>query len=327
MNTTMPLLPEQKENAKHGELLFPIQKYTTHLSGESPMVIPHWHEEAEFTLITEGSCTYQIQLENYEVKEGDLVFVAPLQLHSITRNTEEMISDTYVFHMNFLGAGTSDICGLRYLTPLTKQTLIPPVVIPKEHPAYEDGLRLFHTINHAWQPTAPHSQTQERLDTAPHSQTQEYLDTAASLRTSKQPGYELTIKSSLLSLIALLLPYCVESSAIPQLQTEHTKKIKTALEYIALHYTEELSVADVAAACYFSEYYFMRFFKKHVGMSCVDYIKKLRLEKAVDLFEKGGLSILDVSLAAGFRNLPYFYREFKKKYGVTPKQFILNLMN
>lgn len=294
MNTTMLLLPEQKENAKHGEILFPIQKYTTSLSPETPMVIPHWHEEAEFTLITEGNCTYQIQLENYEVKKGDLVFVAPMQLHSITRQTETMISDTYVFHMNFLGADTNDICAIRYLLPLTRQKLIPPVVIPSDHPIYEEALALFHRINSAWKS-----------------------------RQQKQPGFELILKSCLLSLTALLLPYCMESSAVPQLQTEHAQKIKTALEYIALHYTEEITVADVASACYFSEYYFMRFFKKHVGMSCVDYIKNLRLEKSVALFESGEHSILDVSLAAGFRNLPYFYREFKKKYGMTPKQFIL----
>lgn len=293
MNTTMKLLPEQKENAQHGEVLFPIQKYTTHLSFDVPMVIPHWHEEAEFTLITEGNCNYQIQLENYEVCTGDLVFVAPLQLHSITRQTEQMVSDTYVFHMNFLGANTNDLCSIRYLTPLLNQKLIPPVVIRPTHAIYAEALELFHKINTSWE--------------------------------QKRPGYELTVKSCLITLITLLLPYCVESSAIPQLKTEHAQKIKTALEYIALHYTEEISVADVAAACYFSEYYFMRFFKRHVGMSCVDYIKKLRLEKSIYLFKSGERSILEVSLASGFRNLPYFYREFKKKYGMTPRQYILQI--
>jgi AraC-like DNA-binding protein len=48
----------------------------------------------------------------------------------------------------------------------------------------------------------------------------------------------------------------------------------------------------------------------------------MRLEKAVELFEKGNTSILDVSLSVGFHNLSYFHRAFKKKYHMTPLSFI-----
>lgn len=294
MNTTI-LLPEQKESTRHGEILFPVQKYTTSLTPKNPLVVPHWHEEAEFTLLLEGTCTYQIQLENYSVQPGDLIFVAPFQLHSVTPKTDSLTSDTFVFHMNYLGAGNNDACSMRYLTPIVRQKLIPPAIIHPQNPSYEEALALFHQITHAW--------------------------------SLKNPGYELTIKSALLTLIALFLPYCVESSEHSARQAENTQKIKNALEYIDLHYTENISIADVAATCYLSEYYFMRFFKKHIGMTCVDYIKNLRLEKSIELFKSGETSILDVSIAAGFHNLAYFYRAFKKKYGMTPKQYLSQLPN
>ena len=67
---------------------------------------------------------------------------------------------------------------------------------------------------------------------------------------------------------------------------------------------------------------FMRFFKKYMGMSCVQYIKNVRLERAADQFENGETNTLEVALACGFSNLSYFHREFKKKYGMTPKRFI-----
>ena len=65
---------EQKEDAKHGESFFPVQKYITRLSTDYPVVTTHWHEEAELTLITQGDCFYQIDLIDYEVKEGDILF-------------------------------------------------------------------------------------------------------------------------------------------------------------------------------------------------------------------------------------------------------------
>ena len=73
--------PEQKEETKHGEPYFPVQKYITRLSEEYPAVTTHWHEEAELTLIVKGKCHYQVDLVDYEVKEGDLLFVPPLFLH------------------------------------------------------------------------------------------------------------------------------------------------------------------------------------------------------------------------------------------------------
>lgn len=67
------LSPEQKEQTRHGEHMFPLKKYITTLTELYPSVSAHWHDEAELTLISEGSCTYQVHLDNYDVSEGDLL--------------------------------------------------------------------------------------------------------------------------------------------------------------------------------------------------------------------------------------------------------------
>ena len=69
----------------------------------------------------------------------------------------------------------------------------------------------------------------------------------------------------------------------------------------------------------------MRFFKKHMSMTCVEYINNLRLEKAVERFEQGNTSITEVAMSVGLGNLPYFHRAFKKKYHMTPISFMKEL--
>ena len=290
MSTDRGLRPQQKENARHGEAGFPIQRYRTTLHATYQDVPTHWHEEAELTLIVRGGSTYTVQLVSEQVKEGDIVFVPPQVLHAVTTGGGEMESDTFVFHMDFLGGRSGDVCNLRYLAPLSAQKLIPPMVIRRDHPAYESLLQVILDMNRTWE--------------------------------QRGIGFELMMKAKLLTALALLMPHCLKDSVELALRAEHAEKIKAALEYMDQNYGEEIAIADVAAACYFSQYHFMRFFKKYMGMSCGEYLKNLRLEKAAKAFSAGKTGIMDVAMDAGFRNLSYFYREFQKKYGYTPKQFI-----
>lgn len=286
------LTPVQKEQAKHGEVFFPIQKYITKLASDYPVITTHWHEEAELTLITQGSCVYQIDLVEYEAKEGDILFIPPLLLHSIALgNSEEFCSETYVFHMNFLGGNATDICSTHYLTPLTNHEFSIPCLLTSLHPAYASLRKCFQQIN--------------------------------TLYAEQGFGYELALKSLLLQVIFLLLQYSDKNTSASS--NPSSEKLKSILDYIDLHYAEAISVSELAKLCYFSEYHFMRFFKKHMNMTCIQYINNVRLEKSVEQFEHGNTSILDVSLSVGFHNLSYFHRAFKKKYHMTPLSFIKRL--
>ena len=292
MKKVHTLAIDQKEDAKHGESFFPVQKYITNLSSEYMGVTNHWHEEAELTLITSGKCIYKIDLVEYEVEEGDILFVPPLFLHSITLgNNKKVSSETYVFHLKFLGGNSTDICSTRYLAPIMNQEFSMPYVIKPNYPAYVFLRKIFNQINTTYDESII--------------------------------GYELALKSFFLQTIFLLLQYS-KKVAVPETE-KVSDKIKNVLDYIELHYSETITVSQLAKLCYFSDYHFMRFFKKHMNMTCVEYINNLRLEKAVELFEKGNSSIMEVSLSVGFHNLSYFHRAFKKKYHMTPLSFINDL--
>lgn len=74
--------------------------------------------------------------------------VPPLFLHSITLgNNKKVSSETYVFHLKFLGGNSTDICSTRYLAPIMNQEFSMPYVIKPNYPAYVSLRKIFNQIN------------------------------------------------------------------------------------------------------------------------------------------------------------------------------------
>jgi AraC-like DNA-binding protein len=86
-------------------------------------------------------------------------------------------------------------------------------------------------------------------------------------------------------------------------------------------YTSDISLKDLARIYHKNEKYMGRIFKSELGMSFGEYCISLRLDRAKDMLLNTNEKIIDVALALGFNNVPYFNRVFKKQYGVTPSEF------
>lgn len=83
---------------------------------------------------------------------------------------------------------------------------------------------------------------------------------------------------------------------------------------------ENLSLDDVAAEAALSKMQLYRKLRVAVGMTPTEFIRHIRLENARKLLKTSHKTVQEIMYACGFSNKTYFYREFKKKYGVTPKQ-------
>lgn len=84
---------------------------------------------------------------------------------------------------------------------------------------------------------------------------------------------------------------------------------------------EDLGTSLVADRMALSTSSFYRRFKKITGISLEMLIKNYRLEKAANLLKDTSLSIADVIADVGISSRSYFYKEFSKKYGMTPKEY------
>lgn len=87
------------------------------------------------------------------------------------------------------------------------------------------------------------------------------------------------------------------------------------------HYQERITIQDAASYCDYSPSHFMKYFKRAMGMSFIEYLNGFRLEKACQLLLASDSTVLEISQEAGFDNLSYFNRCFKKKFAQTPSAY------
>ncbi len=97
--------------------------------------------------------------------------------------------------------------------------------------------------------------------------------------------------------------------------------LEKVLRFIAENYKNNISLEDVANACYVNKYYLSHQFSKFKGMSIGKYILTLKIEEAKRLLETTTLSVNDISELSGFNDPNYFSRTFKKVMGMSPLQY------
>lgn len=83
-------------------------------------------------------------------------------------------------------------------------------------------------------------------------------------------------------------------------------------------YSEELSLKILAYQYNINSSYLGRIFTKEVGMSFSDYLNKVKNTKAKELILETNMKINDIAKAIGYTDTSYFYRKFKKYYGICP---------
>ena len=98
-------------------------------------------------------------------------------------------------------------------------------------------------------------------------------------------------------------------------------KTRLILKIVEEHYSEKLSIKEMAEACGFSQSHFMKFFKTTIGVSFTSYLNDYRLTMASRLLLSSEDSILTIAGDTGFDNLSYFNRVFKQRFGMTPREF------
>ena len=100
------------------------------------------------------------------------------------------------------------------------------------------------------------------------------------------------------------------------------QEVQEALNFIRLHYGEDITIQQVAYALYLSPYYLMHIFKNDVGKTFNTFLTEYRMEMAKELLKTPGCRIYEIASQVGYSDVKYFNKLFKKHTDLTPSEYI-----
>ena len=273
-----------KETKQRGTLHFPIEYY--HVNSRHPQyTMPyHWHEEIELIRILSGTLEVTLEETSLTAGEGDFLIINSGVLHSGI--PDRCVYECMVFDTGFLGAHPlyTDI-----LHPLEEQKMR----FSEYYPAKDDEIhasvrRLFHAMS------------------------------------GKQAGYELITLGALYEVFGHIVSGGLYTLADTETVSvhRHVALLKQSLRYMEQHYSEKITLDELARTAGLSPKYFCRFFQEMTRRTPMDYLNYYRIERACFLLVNTDHSITEISFDCGFRDLSYFIKTFKRYKGTTPKQYL-----
>jgi AraC family transcriptional regulator, L-rhamnose operon transcriptional activator RhaR len=141
--------------------------------------------------------------------------------------------------------------------------------------------------------------------------------------STKQKGYTSILK---LLLPELLIKMYRAYKAQHNLSSCSCKSFKhkiilDSIDYLKHNYSKKLKVDDLCNQAFLSKSYFTCLFKSVTGTNVIDYIQRIRIEKACELLINGEHKITEVMELVGYSDYRFFNKSFKKVTGLTANMY------
>lgn len=279
----MELGEQRYEKRKHSSLYVPFSYYKSIIPDYFPFVPMHSHQEWELNVVTEGKGKLKTDRSQYYIKAGDIILLCPFVLHAI-ESDRRIVYDTVVFSTEMLGR-SGDRCYLEEIAPFINSHS-EMIYIQNKDMHYQELQRIAQSI----------------------------VDCAKG-NTARM---DLLMKSELLRLLWYVRE--IGASTVTEKTTEN-QQIRQVIDFMHEHYEDALTLEDMAQQASLSKSWFMQKFKEITGISAMEYLNRLRIQKVCEqILEGKGIS--ESAFACGFRNLSNFNRIFKSLIGLSPREYL-----
>ena len=99
------------------------------------------------------------------------------------------------------------------------------------------------------------------------------------------------------------------------------ERINTIFQYVKEHYHQKITLTSVSSKVHLSEESFSRFFSNFLSKPFFTFLNEYRINAACNMLIETNVPVSEVALASGFESLPFFFRQFKKYKGCSPRHF------
>ena len=279
---------KNKELQPHGSLAFPCAGYeSTHTGSISDFVPWHWHEEFEIIYIIKGTMKLQVLTETFSVHAGEIAIINTNTLHSASGEPYCELQ-SLVFSPLLITGNINSAFASKYIMPLISCAHFSCIVLKDKNQPVSD-----------WFSTAFESLKNDVF------------------------AYEFIVREQLSHIML-----SVYSKLEPQFDEPHTHqditsvRVAKILTYIEQHYSENVTLSDIAETVNISERETLRCFKKITGESPIQYLLKYRLIQSASILTKYPVkNIYLVAAECGFDSPAYYTKKFKEFYLCTPREY------
>lgn len=246
----------------------------------------HCHDHLELAYIMSGVGKYYIEGEMYDVREGDLLILNPGVKHQAQPPQDGMVPTTEFF------VGAADI----------------------QFPNYPRNYMPVPKGGHIMRPTAEARRKIAKICASMETENKVYRE-----------GRYVMLKAYLMQLILLIVrEQCSATLPSGSYAFESVNKnyvVDRIIGYFQDHYSEKISLDQIAENMYLSPFYISKIFKSETGDTPIRYLINVRLERAKILLENGDNgSIQEIAAMVGYDDAYHFSKLFKKRYGMSPSE-------
>ena len=255
--------------------------------GGTPKTFPrHWHNAAEFHLITKDGGIYKIDGVTYKPNAGDVLLIWPRELHEVVHCNKE--GTVFVQFSSYLLESNSDFAAASHF--LNEYHLLKKT----ENPELTGNIaeRVF--------------KIRDMQD-----QTHHFSETRC----------KLLIYEILLEIGEFVLKERRESLKDSGFPDKLLDYIRFACSYITEHSAENITQSQVAEKTGLSQFYFSKLFNEYTKMSFPAYLAGIRVQNAINLLENETLSVTDCAFEAGFQSTTTFNKIFHEIIGCSPREY------
>jgi YesN/AraC family two-component response regulator len=146
------------------------------------------------------------------------------------------------------------------------------------------------------------------------------------LASTKIDGYEFDIVHCLQTIWRQLYSNVSFDTAMRK-DHENNERIKAILHYIHLHYSDDITLSDIANCIHLSPSECSRMFTNYMHTHLFTYLQRYRIEKSLDYLSNSNDSITEIASRVGFPDSNYYSKIFAKYKKCSPRAYRKHLAN